>query len=1060
MFDSFDDDCQKRKRTREEYISCIEENDDDDEDNGIKTGSAGVFNKKHAFANFNQLVNRTFEKIFNQPIEIINSSKSSEKKNEKYSLKKQLLDLYLAENQRKDSNELFCQNLNFSTNLLEKLVEREQFNTIVLNLHSIDKGYSLGFNIKSLADENNNNIMSKKINSNHLSTINKIETKLLSYDETELLYYINSGEIPPVIIDLIDRLSINLYKDGCIIMEIRDYRRKGNASNQSINNAFEAQFVLLEPSMQTLLADLNRITNDGNFIWTQEDKYTLESQLILATAQPLCLNPSPLVSILKYKFLNHKYKLNDKRLKRTVYKFTNSYLNRSSKWNEYALPLPFHIRKIRKKYSRTNEYLHFQTNNAHESLNSKIDEKLKKEINTQSNSTSPSSFLITSLDFQSVDNWSKVQRNLNLPREDMILVKKFTKNFEKNKFTDDLTLDPIEEIILEAVDKTSKNNYSKLLIKRRNNDEIYFCQLSLCSDQTNGVLFRLGSFQDAEKYIQQYIKIFTEEGRRNISITKNMLNSSLGDKKSISLLKEFGHESAPSAFTSFSSIGKQGNNLVNGNTFQSYFNKKSSIDFNDKQLQMYQNFLYQKQQQQLQIQKQHMQTHQKQQHLHVQQQLHNQIKRVKAQNDPAKTGSLNQNLKGLIQNDSNQFAPKSNLTKIYGNSSFSRINSKSEPKKIEPMVIASTTQASSTNLNQKMTSARNSSQPISSVENVIKNNQELGGPVTASVKNQVSSSNISFSNSKNTFCKTQNGSQNFVQIYVPKIASSNSVKASTSKSQTVSLSAASDQPIKKTYTKKKASLPAVSSKSSVQTENSISKQVDNHKKKHQGSSVDSQHNINAAVISKETYQASKTMPMPNTKIINASNLNLLRKIAIDSRSIPVIVTLNSSESNDLNQQQTVQHQLKLKSQHQNKQIKLVNSRVTLKPAITNNKDLSDGSNNEGSKFNTCSNTTESSDPTIPQPNNSPIKTFQLQKSSPMLKQVSFAYNNQNINNFKTIQTTSNNSNILNTMPINNQSANSNADSSTPLLEIGLSKPLITSTSNQERSNSVKITSSG
>lgn len=247
----------------------------------------------------------------------------------------------------------------------------------------------------------------ESFNSNsHLANINKTETKLLSYDETELLYYINAGEIPPVLIDLIDRLDVNLYRDGCIIMEIRDYRRKAQLGHQyptsKCNKPYELHFVLLQPSMQTLLADLNSITNDGNFIWTQEDKYTLESQLILATAQPLCLHPSPIVSILKHKFLNHKYKLNDRKLKRNTYKFTSAYLNRASRWNEYSLPLPFQIRKIRTKYSQASEYMHFQPepNSPDKHPNHKpLDEKLKKQLNLPLNSTPPSSFLITSFNF-------------------------------------------------------------------------------------------------------------------------------------------------------------------------------------------------------------------------------------------------------------------------------------------------------------------------------------------------------------------------------------------------------------------------------------------------------------------------------------------------------------------------------------------------------------------------------------------------------------------------------------------------------------------------------------
>jgi hypothetical protein len=49
------------------------------------------------------------------------------------------------------------------------------------------------------------------------------------------------------------------------------------------------------------------------------------------------------------------------------------------------------------------------------------------------------------------------------------------------------------------MDKSSKNNYSKLLIKRRSNDGIYFCQLSLRKGLNTETLFRLGLAHDAEK---------------------------------------------------------------------------------------------------------------------------------------------------------------------------------------------------------------------------------------------------------------------------------------------------------------------------------------------------------------------------------------------------------------------------------------------------------------------------------------------------------------------------------------------------------------------------------
>lgn len=144
-------------------------------------------------------------------------------------------------------------------------------------------------------------------------------------------------------------------------MEIRDYRRFSDS--QSTVNQYDLHFLLLQPSMQTLLTDLNSITNDGNYIWTQDDKHALESQLILATSQPLCLNPNPLVSILKNKISSYKYVMSERDLKKFAYKYSQAHLNRSARWNEFKLPYPFNILKIRKKHlgALQNEFIRLQS---------------------------------------------------------------------------------------------------------------------------------------------------------------------------------------------------------------------------------------------------------------------------------------------------------------------------------------------------------------------------------------------------------------------------------------------------------------------------------------------------------------------------------------------------------------------------------------------------------------------------------------------------------------------------------------------------------------------------
>ena len=111
--------------------------------------------------------------------------------------------------------------------------------------------------------------------------------------------------------------------------------------------------------MQTLLCDLNSITNDGNYVWTQEDKYALESQLVLHTSQPLCLDPRPVVSLVKHKLEAHKHKLNNRHLKRAMRRYSClNTIKQQQQQKRFHLPFPFHIVKIRKKYADTNYNQH------------------------------------------------------------------------------------------------------------------------------------------------------------------------------------------------------------------------------------------------------------------------------------------------------------------------------------------------------------------------------------------------------------------------------------------------------------------------------------------------------------------------------------------------------------------------------------------------------------------------------------------------------------------------------------------------------------------------------
>ena len=120
--------------------------------------------------------------------------------------------------------------LNYSTKLLEKLIKKENYNRIVINFYAAHKGYSLGFNVVDVADtssnynynDTNNNPNGSAVHTHkELLNLNKIETDLLSYDETELLFYINAGEIPPILIDLIDHLKVNIFRLNYDLLSIK-----------------------------------------------------------------------------------------------------------------------------------------------------------------------------------------------------------------------------------------------------------------------------------------------------------------------------------------------------------------------------------------------------------------------------------------------------------------------------------------------------------------------------------------------------------------------------------------------------------------------------------------------------------------------------------------------------------------------------------------------------------------------------------------------------------------------------------------------------------------------
>uniref|UniRef100_G1KU86 SPT20 homolog, SAGA complex component n=1 Tax=Anolis carolinensis TaxID=28377 RepID=G1KU86_ANOCA len=219
-----------------------------------------------------------------------------------------LYELYLEECDKEPE----IKKLRRNVNLLEKLVMQETLSCLVVNLYPGNEGYSLMLRGKNGSDS---------------------ETIRLPYEEGELLEYLDSEELPPILVDLLEKSQINIFHCGCVITEIRDYRQSGNLKSPT----YQSRHILLRPTMQTLVCDVHSITSD-NHKWTQEDKLLLESQLVLATAEPLCLDPSIAVTCTTNRVLYNKQKMNTRPMKRCFKRYSRSSLNRQQEVNHCTTP--------------------------------------------------------------------------------------------------------------------------------------------------------------------------------------------------------------------------------------------------------------------------------------------------------------------------------------------------------------------------------------------------------------------------------------------------------------------------------------------------------------------------------------------------------------------------------------------------------------------------------------------------------------------------------------------------------------------------------------------------
>ncbi|XP_060250412.1 transcription factor SPT20 homolog isoform X24 [Ovis aries] len=388
------------------------------------------------------------------------------------SIFQKLYDLYIEECEKEPEVK---QKLRRNVNLLEKLVMQETLSCLVVNLYPGNEGYSLMLRGKNGSDS---------------------ETIRLPYEEGELLEYLDAEELPPILVDLLEKSQVNIFHCGCVIAEIRDYRQSSNMKSPG----YQSRHILLRPTMQTLICDVHSITSD-NHKWTQEDKLLLESQLILATAEPLCLDPSVAVTCTANRLLYNRQKMNTRPMKRCFKRYSRSSLNRQQDMSHGPPPPQLKLLDFLQKRKERKAGQHY-------------DLKISKAGNC-------------------VDMWKRSPCNLAVPSE--VDVEKYAK-VEKSIKSDDSqpTVWPAHDVKDDYIFECEAGNQyqkTKLTILQSLGDPLYYGKIQPCKEDEESdspmspSQFVIGSKTDAERVVNQYQELVQNEAKCPVKMSHSSSGS-------------------------------------------------------------------------------------------------------------------------------------------------------------------------------------------------------------------------------------------------------------------------------------------------------------------------------------------------------------------------------------------------------------------------------------------------------------------------------------------------------------------------------------------------------
>lgn len=183
---------------------------------------------------------------------------------------------------------------------------RERLHTLIINLYPGNKGYSLAFRPAT--------------STNTRESLH--ETTSWLYDNAHLLDALDAEELPPLLVDFCNAHCPHLFYNGSVIAQIRDYRQSYPLDICDIH------YVLLRPTSAALWDEIN---GAADATWTFKERTAFESQLVLATAPPICLDPSPAIGIAAINATTERAPFATEEVRRNARRFLQVTKNRNNK---------------------------------------------------------------------------------------------------------------------------------------------------------------------------------------------------------------------------------------------------------------------------------------------------------------------------------------------------------------------------------------------------------------------------------------------------------------------------------------------------------------------------------------------------------------------------------------------------------------------------------------------------------------------------------------------------------------------------------------------------------